>query len=368
VAEDSDRAFLLARDVTGIRIAGPGTIDGQGRLWTRGVEEGMGVVKPARLRPRTLVVENSRDVEIDGVHIILSPMWTTHLINSDHVRVTNVHVLNDMDHPNTDAVVVDGCRDVTIEDSVLHTADDGVVLKTSRAADGSTRSCERVGVHRTEVRSNSCALKIGTESFADFKDLAFEDCRIVASNRALGVFSRDGGAVHNVRFKRIDVDCRETPDGFWGSGEALTINVVDRRPNERPAGEVDGVLVEDLTGVMEGAINIVRDGGAGISNVVLRRVRLRQRPGDLGTGRSFDLRPTPADLTPPPGGNGRANSWIRGADGKIVGLHPYPGGTPGVYVENTRGVTLEDVVVERIEPEASVWNPEVVTVTPGRLA
>jgi len=153
----------------------------------------------------------------------------------------------------------------------------------------------------------SCALKIGTESFGDFKDILFEDCRVVGSNRGLGIFSRDGGAVNGVRFRRVSVDCRETPDGFWGSGEAVTINVVDRRR---------------------------------------------------------DLRPTPADLAPAPEAAGRANAWVMGADGRIVGLLPYPGGMPGIYAENVADLMMEGVEIRRPDPLPADWNAE--TFIPSR--
>ncbi|MBP0573903.1 hypothetical protein J8J27_24710, partial [Mycobacterium tuberculosis] len=108
----------------------------------------------------------------------------------------------------------------------ITTADDGIVLKTSIGADGKpVGACRRVDVRNSRLSSQSCALKLGTESHGDFADIRFEDCAIVDSNRALGLFSRDGGTMTGIRFTRITLDCHETPDGFWGSGEAITVNI-----------------------------------------------------------------------------------------------------------------------------------------------
>lgn len=79
----------------------------------------------------------------------------------------------------------------------------------------------------------------------------------------------------------------------------MTVTVVDRRP-ERQAGKVENLVVEDLNGSMEGAINLVATSSAGIHNVTLARISLSQQPGKLGTGLQYDLRPTNADIAPSP--------------------------------------------------------------------
>ncbi|MBP0650768.1 hypothetical protein J8J40_27345, partial [Mycobacterium tuberculosis] len=67
----------------------------------------------------------------------------------------------------------------------ITTADDGIVLKTSIGADGKpVGACRRVDVRNSRLSSQSCALKLGTESHGDFADIRFEDCAIVDSNRA----------------------------------------------------------------------------------------------------------------------------------------------------------------------------------------
>jgi polygalacturonase len=364
IAEDSDRAFLLANGVENLRITGSGTIDGQGHLWNLGPDGDMGVLVPAPRRPRTLVIESARAVVLDGVKIVDSPMWTLHLVGSHGVRIHGVAVENSLLQPNTDGIVIDSCHDVAIEDCRIRAADDGVVLKTSRRTDGlPPGSCERVTVRRTVVQSLSCALKIGTESFGDFIGIDIADCEVRQSNRALGIFSRDGGEVRDVRFRRIVVDCHETPDGYWGSGEAITVNVVDRRPDERPAGAISEVVIEDVTGRAEGAVTIVGRGVRPISGVRLNRVRLEQRPGRLGTGRFLDLRPTPADLVP--NASGRANAWTRGDDGRVVGLVDYPGGLPGVYVETIEPPELTAVTIDRPHPLPDGWNAEAIVIRTG---
>ncbi|MGZ2487591.1 polygalacturonase [Rhizobium pisi] len=356
IAEKSDRGMIVARDARRISLTGEGRIEAGCESFITGDDETVGTFIPAEFRPRVVVFEGCDEVEIRSIHISRSPMWTLHFVNCTDVAVRNVTIENDRRLPNTDGIVLDACRGAVIEDCSISTADDGVCLKTSIGPEGvAIGRCENILVRRCAVQSLSCALKIGTETHGDVTNVVFEDCSVSSSNRALGIFSRDGGRISNVRFSRIVVECRETRDGFWGSGEALTVNVVDRVA-ERPAGAIENLIVEDVTGRMEGAITVIAAAPAGIYNIWLRRIRLDQQPGQLGTGQSFDLRPTNADLAPKADGGGRANAWTRGADGRVIGLERYPGGMPAVYVAGVIGILMNEVRITRPTPLPQGWN------------
>lgn len=354
IAEGSDRAIIRASGAKDIAITGPGRIIAPGAAYIIGEDASVGTYTPARYRPRVLVFENCDGVRLDGITVEDSPMWTLHLVACTNVSVTQVTVANNERLPNTDGLVIDSCSDVSIEHVAISTADDGVCLKTSLQG-GLIGVCRNITVRHCRVASQSCALKIGTESFGDFDNIVFEDCQVLRSNRGLGIFSRDGGKITNVRFSRIALECHETADGFWGSGEAMTITLDDRRAS-RPAGAISGVVFEDISGTMEGAINVVSTGQATISGIRMSRIRISQRPGALGTGRCYDMRPTSADLAPAGHLAGRANAWVRGEDGGIVGLVPYPGGMPGLYAPGIVGLVLEDVMIERETPSPEGWN------------
>ena len=351
IAEQSDRAMLVAKGARDIAITGEGEIRAPGRAYIIGDDLEVDTYIPARFRPRVLVFEDCAGVRLSGIRIADSPMWTMHLVACREVTVTDVRVDNDRRLPNTDGLVIDSCIGVLVDRVEISTADDGVCLKTTRRAAG-IGPCRDVTVRNCRVSSQSCALKIGTESFGDVTDIVFEDCIVTDSNRALGIFSRDGGRISNVRFSRIAVDCHETPDGFWGSGEALTVTVVTRRP-ELPAGAVSGLVVEDISGTMEGAINLISTVPGGIADVRLSRVTITQRPGLLGTASRYDLRPTPADLAPSASAAGRANAWTKGADGVVIGLVDYPGAMPGTFASGVEGLSMDRVVISREAAEAS---------------
>ena len=364
-AEDSDRAFILASGVSDCGIFGPGTIDGGSDAWSLGWDDEIGTLVPAKLRPRVLVVENADRVTLSGFRITKAPMWTVHLIGSRNLEVAAIRIENDVRLPNNDGIVIDSCHDVSIIDCHIRTADDGVCLKTSLQRGTSTPvgPCRRVRVERCTVSTRSCAFKIGTETHADVSDVVFKDCVAEDSNRGLGVISRDGGILERIRFEHIRVDCRETPIGFWGSGEGLTISALDRRAS-KPAGTVRNVVVSHLTGRAEGASVLYSERSGLIRDIVLQDIDIEQTQGALGTATLLDLRPTAADLKIPDGAEGRANSWVRLQDGSIAGLVPYPGGLPQIYAYGIDNLALESVSQKRPAPLPAGWNSDAIVIEP----
>ncbi len=286
---------------------GSGVIEAPGGDYIVGRLEDMGTHVPAAERPRVLVLDHCRNVQLSGFTVRNSPMWTIHIIATHDVAIEALSVDNDREMPNTDGIVIDSCERVSIRDCNIATADDGIVLKTSKGADGKAVGvCRDISVHQCQIESRSCALKIGTESYGDFEDISFVDCDIVRSNRALGIFSRDGGIVRNIIHRNIRIDTRETP---MVSGALARLSpsmwwIVVRQP----AGRVENVVFENITGQMEGAINIVADSRAGIGNVKLTNISVQQRDGRF-KGHRYDMRPTRFDLAPSPDAAGRANAW-----------------------------------------------------------
>ncbi|WP_165225128.1 polygalacturonase PglB [Affinirhizobium pseudoryzae] len=365
IAEASDTAMILAEGASNIRIGGKGRILGPGADFIVGRLEDMGTHVPAALRPRVLVLKDCENVRLEDFRIQSSPMWTIHLIACRNVEAQRLSIDNDREMPNTDGIVVDSCDNVLIRHCTIATADDGVVLKTSDGPDGSAvGSCRNVIVEHCEIESRSCALKIGTESHGDVENIRFSDCRLPRSNRGIGLFSRDGGLIRNVEVLRINVETHETPDGFWGSGEAITMNVVDRRPG-KPAGRIENVVFEDITGRMEGAINLVADSPSGIAHVRLNRIAIAQVDGPH-RGHTYDVRPTHFDLAPSPDAAGRANAWVKDENGKVIGLVAYPGGMPALFASNVEDLSVADVAFSRPSPLPAGWNAEATVILDGQ--
>ena len=190
VAEDSDRGFLVARGAENISISGKGVIHGSGPSWCsrEGLFDG---VKWAKFnRPRMVVFEACRAVEIRDVTFLEAPMWTVHLVACDTVRITDISILNDMLMPNTDGVNFDSCRDVFMTGCKIVAADDSVCVKTCAKLDAALEGpAERIHVSNSHFTSHSCSVKIGTETHQDVRDVVFSGLTITGTNRAFGVMA-----------------------------------------------------------------------------------------------------------------------------------------------------------------------------------
>lgn len=358
--EGSDRCMILGQDLGNVAITGLGTIDGGGRHFVIGDDVKAGVYIPLEPRLRTVVLENCRSVRIAQLTLRESSSWTMHLVHCTDVLVDGYQVLNDMRMPNTDGLVLDGCSQVTVRNAIIRTADDGIVLKTCKSVP--QQHCSDISIFNCLIESGSCAIKIGTETFGNVERVSVDNCKLEACNRGLGILSRDGGEIRDISYRNIELDCHETPFGFWGSGEALTITQLNRRSSV-PAGKVSSIHVENLTGAHEGAINFYAAESGDIADVTLSHVALTQRPGALGTGQQQDVRPTEADLVPSKDAAGRVGAWVRDESGNIIGLNNYPGGMPGLFSHNVTNLSLADVDIIRPEPLPEGWNKQVILIT-----
>ncbi len=358
VAENSDRALITARGARNVAITGPGWIDGQGNAWCEGDTLVRGVRWAAEHRPRIIVLEACQEVRIHRLNIRAAPMWTIHLVGCRDVRVEDCVIRNDMLMPNTDGVNFDGCQDGLVRDCAIEAADDCICVKTSDVSDAAlAQPSERITVTGCTLRSNSCAIKIGTETHRDIRDISIAECMIAESNRAFGVFSRDGGMIERIRFARSSVDCHWTPDGFWGNGEAVTINAVPRRPGRLP-GDVRDIVVEGIRGAMESAITLVGMPERPLRRISLEDLSLDQVPGTGSVVPELDLRPTAADLADHHDpAVGRRNAWMLDGNGRVIGLAPYPDGLPGLWAEHVDGLTCRSVEIRRPNPLPVDWNP-----------
>ncbi|MDV3253707.1 glycoside hydrolase family 28 protein [Devosia sp. BK] len=357
--EGSDRCMIIGQNLDNVAVTGIGTIDGGGRHFVIGDDVEAGVYIPFEPRLRTVVLENCRHVRIAQLTLRESSSWTMHLVHCTDVLVDSYQVLNDMRMPNTDGLVLDGCTGVTVRNAIIRTADDGIVLKTCKSVP--QQHCSDISILDCVIESGSCAIKIGTETFGNVEGVTVDNCKLEASNRGLGILSRDGGEIRDIRYRNIELDCHETPFGFWGSGEALTITQLNRRSSV-PAGKVRRIHVENLRGAHEGAINFYAAEPGGIADVTINQVTLTQRPGGLGTGQQQDIRPTEADLVPSKDAAGRVGAWVRDESGKIIGLNDYPGGMPGLFSHNVANLSLANVKISRPEPLPEGWNQQVILI------
>ena len=129
-------ALINADGLDGFTISGEGTIDGNGftfwrHFWERRSWNPQCTNKDEQ-RPRMIYVSNSKNVQIDGVKLQNSAFWTTHIYNSENVKLLRLHISSPakpVKAPSTDAIDLDVVKNVLVKNCYMSVNDDAIAIK-----------------------------------------------------------------------------------------------------------------------------------------------------------------------------------------------------------------------------------------------
>lgn len=129
-------ALINADGLDGFTISGQGTIDGNGltywqHFWERRSWNPKCTNKDEQ-RPRLVYVSYSKNVQIEGVHLQNSPFWTTHIYNSENVKLLRLYIYSPakpVKAPSTDAIDLDVVKNILVKDCYMSVNDDAVAIK-----------------------------------------------------------------------------------------------------------------------------------------------------------------------------------------------------------------------------------------------
>jgi polygalacturonase len=202
--------FIYAFDQTNIAISGDGTLDGQADPehwwpWKGSAEFGakpgtpnynasrqrllamaeQGVPVAQRtfgegdyLRPQFVQLYRCRNVAIENVTIVNSPMWEIHPVLCQNVTVRGVTIKSH--GPNNDGCDPESCRDVLIDGCVFDTGDDCIAIKSGRNADGRRVNVpsENIIVRNCEMRDGHGGVTVGSEISGGCWNVFAHNCRM----------------------------------------------------------------------------------------------------------------------------------------------------------------------------------------------
>ena len=106
-------------------------------------------------RPHLLIVRESNDVRVRNLHFHNSSDWNIWVRKSSNVHIDAVDIYGDQRFPNNDGIEPDSCVNLTISNSRISVADDGI-SPISSVQDGPLRNLH---VFNTTIRSKSHAIK-----------------------------------------------------------------------------------------------------------------------------------------------------------------------------------------------------------------
>ncbi len=240
--------LIYAFEQDNIAITGQGTLDGQGdnsHWWpwksnssadaiqlVQQAEDGVPVESRIYgdghyLRPNMIQPYRCKNILIDSVTIINSPMWHIHPVLSENVTISNVTI--EGHGPNNDGCDPESCKNLLIENCNFNTGDDCIAIKSGRNADG-----RRVNVPAENVIIKDCTMKdghggivLGSEISGSARNIFVSGCNMDSPNlgRALRIKTNSirGGIVENIYLKDINVgtvsDAAIRVNYFYGEGD-----------------------------------------------------------------------------------------------------------------------------------------------------
>jgi alpha-L-rhamnosidase len=183
------RAALLNGDrVDHLRLAGPGTLDGSGPpFWREFYRRQKMNPKTTNLeveRPRLVLIQNSRDVQIVDLKFKDSGFWNLHLYRCREILVENcsfraLHGTKPDHAPSSDGVDVDSSQDITISKCLFSVGDDCIALKGSKGPfalqDLDSPPVERIHIRDSRFEAGGGIVTLGSEATI-VRDVAVERC------------------------------------------------------------------------------------------------------------------------------------------------------------------------------------------------
>lgn len=201
------RGQVKATQANNVTIAGLGVIDGGYFKGMRGV------------RPRTVLIEDSRNTNIQDIIIIESQAWVITLYYCEDVIVDNVKEIA-YDH-GSDGVDIVSCKQVHVKDCIIKNDDDVIVIKAFKnrykkysdiIQNTHLEGVEDVLVSGCILESNEGGeiFEIGQELVTEsIKNIKYIDCDVLGTHNHAGVFgihNSDGAHVTNIVYENIRVD------------------------------------------------------------------------------------------------------------------------------------------------------------------
>lgn len=279
--------LIFAREADNVSLAGPGTIDGQGRsFWVPS-----GRVTPRkedlwkdvatydwkpRPRPSPMMeFVGCRNLHLQGLRIVNSAGWTMRYINCDKVFVQEITVKNPIIGPNSDGMDISNSQNVFVSDCLLEVADDVICLKSENPYGDSIPLTKNIVIANCVLSSCCNGLKIGTMTQGGFENISFANSVIFNDNvplnqriiAGIALEMVDGGWVEGVTITGIRMQRVRTPI-FLRRGNRTP------RPDGTP-GTLRGVMIDGIhaTGsILTSSITGIP--GFAVEDVILSNIRI----------------------------------------------------------------------------------------------
>lgn len=280
--------FIYAKDASNVAITGFGVIDGNEEIFY-GMQTPDYIDGSYYPRIPMLYLENVSHLTIKDVTLTRSAFWTVHMIGCNDVLIDGIRILNNMILANCDGIDPDHCKNVRINNCHIECADDGIVFKNTGAYK-EYGSCENIVVSNCTIDSSSAAIKFGTESECDFRNIFVSNCTL-KGNRGISLQLRDCGNIENVVLSNLSIETRRAGITWWGEAEPIAITALERNDNTQ-VGKIKNILFQNIFCTSENGVLIYGNpDSCNIQDVSFENVSVTLTKKTDFPKQNYDLRP-----------------------------------------------------------------------------
>lgn len=189
-------ALVNVIGVDGFTLSGEGKINGNGlrfwkSFWLRR-QVNPQCTNLEELRPRLVYIADSKDVQLSGVRLENSPLWTTHLYRCENVKLLNLSIFaphSPVKAPSSDAIDIDVCKNVLVKGCYMSVNDDAIALKGGKgpwADQDKVNNGSNLNIIIEDCVWGFChsALTCGSESIHN-RNILVRRCRVEHAQRLL---------------------------------------------------------------------------------------------------------------------------------------------------------------------------------------
>ena len=202
------------------------------------------------LRPSFIRTMESRNILIEGIHIVGSPMWVIHILYSQQVVIRDV-IIETYPGVNTDGMDIDSSQDVLISNCYLDTGDDAICLKSGKDADGLrvNRPAEDIVIENSRFHYGHGGVAMGSETSGGIRNVEVRNCVSDSGNWAPIRFKTQpsrSGVVENITYR--DMQLKDTRQAFEFNLEWRMVPPI--APPAKVLPVVRNITIRNITGTV----------------------------------------------------------------------------------------------------------------------
>jgi len=289
-------ALVNAEGCDGLQITGEGTLDGNGLpIWEEfwklhdAAPDKKNFKNLSIPRAQLCIINNSKNVLVDGVTFKDSQYWNLHLYNCRNVTVQNARFQVPDDYkraPSSDGIDVDSSQDVEIKGCYFSVTDDSVCMKGSKGPnaldDKDSPPVEHVRVSDCTFKRGDAAVTCGSEATI-VHDLVVENCHVIGAMNVLNLKLRS-----DTPQQYEDIHCRGlTLDNAGGVLVKIApwTQYTDLKGQPPPKSTVRNITFSDVKG-RYGKFGVIQGnpGQTEISDITLENMNVNLKDAHLKAG------------------------------------------------------------------------------------